>query len=739
MPDANLTATSSSSRRCIRVAVPRPLHAIYDYHVPEEMALPKVGARLRVPFGPSQLVGICIENQVDDPVAKTRPVTELIDDDVAIAPDLLSLARWMSTYYHYPLGEVLATVLPSAARKGTALVAKPMEDEDIWQLDEIDFSNSRSTKQTAMVAWLRDASNQGRDVVRGKDILAAGFSRNILRVLQDKAVVQRAKPPANCLLQQPLTASADQLAAIDSINSAHAFAAFVLEGVTGSGKTEVYLQAMAPVLEREGQVLVLVPEIALTPQTLARFERRFGRTGMLHSALSEGQRMQTWLRCRSGELKILIGTRSAIFSPFDNLQLIIVDEEHDSSYKQQEGLRYSARDLAVKRAQDLGIALVLGSATPSLESLWNIQRGRYRRLRLPHRAGGASMPSFHLIDLRGQVLQAGLSNTLVRVVRSHLANDGQVLLYLNRRGFAPTLMCSACGWQSHCSQCDARLTLHRQPERLICHHCTIQMPVPNCCENCGQQSLFPLGIGTQRIEEGLEALFPGVPVLRIDRDTTRSARQLGERLEQIQQNKSCLLVGTQMLAKGHHFPGVTLVAVLNADAGLLSSDFRAPERTAQLITQVAGRAGRAERSGEVWIQTHQPDNPLLETLISQGYPSFAELELESRSSAGLPPIVPMALIRAEAPDGHLALKFLQDCKAFLQQQLMSTGSTHVSAPELMGPIPAPMSRIANRYRYQLAITAPTRARLHDLLNVLGQPKTPQALRWSIDVDPYDAL
>jgi primosomal protein N' (replication factor Y) len=476
----------------------------------------------------------------------------------------------------------------------------------------------------------------------------------------------------------------------------------------------------------------LVPEIALTPQTLARFEKRFGQVGIMHSALTDKQRLQTWLRCRDGELNILIGTRSAVFTPFKRLELIIVDEEHDSSYKQQEGLRYSARDLTAKRAHSLGIPLVLGSATPSLESLYNVSRQRYSRLKLPSRAGGASMPSYHLVDLRGLTLHEGFSRTLIDVIRRHLANEGQVLVYLNRRGFAPTLLCRSCGWQYQCSDCDAKLTLHRAPDQMICHHCLLKFEVPKECGHCGQSDLLPVGLGTQRAEDAVEAIFPDVPVYRVDRDTTRTNRQLGEQLDKINQGAPCIMVGTQMLAKGHHFPSVTLVVVLNADSGFLSPDFRAPERTAQLIVQVAGRAGRAERSGEVWIQSYQPDNPVLKRLIDEGYTGFAEAELKTREDAGLPPILPMAMLRAESQDGRMALDFLQNCK----RSLNNMGQNRV---EVMGPIPAPMARVANRYRYQLMLIAPNRSHLHQLLQGLGRPKAPAQLRWSIDVDPYDAL
>ena len=723
----------ADTKQVIQVAVPRPLHSVYDYHIEAEHPVPQVGARLLVPFGRSEVIGICISTEVANPHTSTKAVIEVLDTEAAIAPELLALAQWMQHYYHYPLGEVLATVLPSAARKGTVLEIKPEAPPDLWHLTNANLISPRAKTQQAVVDHLARVG----DAQSGEALEAAGFNRSMLRKLEGMGVLIRRAAPTQRQMTGPLAPSDEQQVAINGINAAVGFNVFLLEGVTGSGKTEVYLQSMAAVLGAGKQVLVLVPEIALTPQTLDRFESRFGGTGMVHSGLGEGQRLQTWLRCRAGEIKVLIGTRSAVFTPFKNLGLIIVDEEHDSSYKQQEGLRYSARDLTVKRAQQLEIPLVLGSATPSLESFYNAKRERYRHILLTQRAGGATMPRYQTIDLRGQSLRSGLSDTLIRVIHSHLEANGQVLVYLNRRGFAPTLVCKACGWQNVCSDCDARLTLHRQPEQLICHHCNLRFALPKQCEKCGHHDLLPVGMGTQRAEEGLAELFPDIPLYRIDRDTTRSNAQLNSQLEKIQVGDPCIMVGTQMLAKGHHFPQVTLVAVINADAGFLSPDFRAPERTAQLIVQVAGRAGRAEKQGEVWIQSYQPENPLLQRLISQGYRGFAEAELTSRIQAGLPPAQPMAMLRAESIDPALARDFLSRCKASFESAAKS--QQNMTGLDILGPIPAPMSRFAKRTRWQLVVLAATRPELHRVLASLGHPKTHHSLRWSIDVDPYDAM
>jgi primosomal protein N' (replication factor Y) len=721
MPDHN---------RVIQVAVPRPLHSVYDYAVPENIPVPPPGTRVEVPFGRSRTLGICVNTEVSDPHKSLKPIHAWIDAqnaEPAVSAELLQLAQWMSSYYHHPLGEVLATVLPAAARRGVEFAITPA---DLWQVIAPHYANSRAPRQQQLMEFL--TAHPGSS---GAAIQAAGFSRALLNKLAELSVIARCddsiKPDTT---EPPLPPTAEQATAIQSVMEALGhYKTLLLEGVTGSGKTEVYLQSIAAVVADGGQALVLVPEIALTPQTLARFQRRFARTGMLHSALTDNERLQTWLKCRSGDFDIVLGTRSAIFTSFRNLKLIIVDEEHDSSYKQQDGLRYSARDLGAKRAQGLSIPLLLGSATPSLESLYNAKLQRYQHLRLMTRAGGAQMPDFNVIDMRNENVLHGLSHQLITVIRKHLAAAGQVLIYLNRRGFAPTVLCQRCGWQSHCSDCDAKLTLHQTPPQMICHHCSLKFQIPKSCEHCGHTALLPIGLGTQRAEENAKQLFADTPVYRIDRDTTRSNRQLNEQLQQINRGDPCVLVGTQMLAKGHHFPNVTLVAVVNADAGLLSPDFRAPERTAQLIVQVAGRAGRAERPGEVWIQSYQPENPLLTTLIGAGYGGFAETELASRQLAQLPPITPMALLRAESEDAELAQQFLQQCKA----QCQSLGL--LQQIEVMGPVPAPLGRLANRHRFQLMLIGQDRRSLHRCLSALDRSKAPSKLRWSIDVDPYDAM
>lgn len=707
------------TRPVIQVAVPRPLHAVYDYALPEGTPTPPVGVRVRVPFGRSETIGICTSTEVTAPHEKLKPIDAVLDDTPLVSNELLSLAEWMTSYYHHPLGEVLATILPAAARKGASTDITP---PDFWRLSQPEFNNPRAKAQMALVSTLKAKPLSGTTLVE------LGHSRATLKKLFEQAVVERTQPTRQTEPEVGPTPNAEQQQAISTIlNARNRYATFVLDGITGSGKTEVYLRAIEAVRQSGQQALVLVPEIALTPQTVGRFERRFGRVAAFHSALTDHERLQTWLKCRAGDIDVLIGTRSAIFTPFADLGIIIVDEEHDSSYKQQDGLRYSARDIATKRAHALQIPVVLGSATPSLESLHNINRARYQHLLLKDRAGGASLPSYHLIDMRGQSHTDGISVPLEHVIKRHLASDAQVLVFLNRRGFAPTLLCASCGWQAMCPQCDARLTLHQSPPKLICHHCGLFLEVIEQCEGCSQKSLMPVGLGTQRTETGLRRLFKDVPILRIDRDTTRSPKALEAQFARINTGQQCILIGTQMLAKGHHFPDVTLVVILNADAGFLSPDFRAPERTAQLIVQVAGRAGRAKKTGEVWIQSYQPDNPTLLKLIEEGYAGFAQHELQTRGAVGMPPYHAMAMLRADAFQANEAQGFLEACKATLR------GVT------VMGPVAAPMARIANRSRYQLMLLSPTRAGLHRALRDMTPPRVTHSLRWSIDIDPYDSL
>ena len=720
-----------------RIAVPVPLPRAFDYAVPAGCPAPAVGARVRVRFAHRNLVGVCLALDPEDAFAEPKPLLEVLDSTGTLSEEVLRLGRWLAAYYHHPIGEVFAAMLPGAALKGAPLSWRP---EEIWRrVPGAAPDLSRAARQRALLEFID--RNQGW--AEGGAIRAAGFTSPMIAALVGKGVLEAGARPYE--LERPLPLTADQDAVVQAYRrSLRGFSANLLEGVTGSGKTEVYLQVIAKVLAGGGQALVLVPEIALTPQTLTRFQHRFGAVDVLHSGLGERERLTAWLRCRDGAARVLIGTRSAVFTPFKRLRLIVVDEEHDASFKQQDRLRYSARDVAVKRAKDLDIPLILGSATPSLESLENVRCRRYRRQALPRRATGAALPRIHILDIRGHRLQDGLSQPLIVRIGRHLEAGGQVLVFLNRRGYAPAYLCAGCGWQAVCDACDARLTLHLGRRLLACHHCGAERPVPTACPACGRSELTAVGAGTERAEAALKAHFPGFSLIRVDRDTTRTQRRLETELAKIRQGGPGILVGTQMLAKGHHFPNITLVAAINADAGFLSADFKAPERTAQLLIQVAGRAGRADRAGHVWIQTLQPENPALQCLVEAGYAGFAERELANRHETGMPPARHMALVRAAAADPEAPGKFLKQLKALLAGAPSGVkgggqGGGQGARLEVLGPAPAPMRRLANLHRHQLMLLAASREVLHGALGRLAGVRAHRQLRWDVDVDPLDAF
>jgi primosomal protein N' (replication factor Y) len=657
---------------------------------------------------------------------------------------LFRLCLWTAQYYQHSLGDTLSWALPVLLRQGEPARAR---QERFWHAapDAVP-DDPRLARAPRQREALRTLAQHPHGVAQALlDTLQ--LNRESLKLLHDKGLAtleirQHAPVPRRgaWLAQPELPLNPEQRAAYEAIRAGlDSFNAFLLAGVTGSGKTEVYLQLIHQALQQGRQVLVLIPEINLGPQTLSRFERRFNaRIALLHSAVSDRDRLDAWLAAREGEADIVIGTRSALFTPLKNPGLIILDEEHDASYKQQEGLRYHARDLALVRARQENVPILLGSATPSLESLHNAHTGRYALLRLNQRAGGAQPPRFLRLDVRSRPLDSGISAPLQQAISSTLEAGQQVLVFLNRRGFAPSLLCHDCGWLSQCPRCDARMTLHQRSNELRCHHCGQAERPPLNCPACNSADLRPLGVGTERAEERLNTLFPGYPVMRIDRDSTARKGAMERLFETVNRGQPCLLVGTQMLAKGHHFPRVTLVAVLDADGGLFSADFRASERMAQLIVQVAGRAGRAEEPGRVIIQSHLADHPLLVQLTEQGYFAFAEQALAERRSAGLPPFSHLALLRADAHRPGDAETFL-DQACSLAEQL--TAEFALRGVELLGPVPAPMERRAGRHRAQLLFQASARAPLHRLLAILlpqleNMPGS-RSVRWSLDVDPID--
>lgn len=663
-----------SKKIILRLALPTPLCRFFDYFPPQSFDLKALipGIRVRVPFQSRILVGILIEivKESSVPLQKIKHALELLDKEPIFSKEVYQLCQWAANYYHYSFGEILASALPTLLRKG-----KPAK------------------------------ANESH------------------------------LPVINVMDPQLDLNTAQQQAVQEIIAQKNKFCAFLLDGVTGSGKTEVYLRTIFEVLKEDKQILVLVPEISLTPQTIERFRARFPVSIVaLHSGLSEQERLKGWLSARCGVAKIVIGTRSAIFTPFAKLGLIIVDEEHDTSFKQQDRFRYHARDLAIMRASINQIPIVLGSATPSLESLLNVKRNRYTYLSLPERAGIAKLPQYQILDLRHVPCQEGLSEPLLKNMQVHIQQGNQVMLFLNKRGFAPVLYCTQCHFIVGCERCATRMVYHRKPPRLQCHHCDAHREIPVCCAECGAPSLQPVGLGTQRIEQTLEKLFPEVPIIRMDRDSTKRKGSMQDLLQQINTQQKAILLGTQMLAKGHHFPHVTLVGIIDADSGLFSADFRAMEQMGQLLLQVAGRAGRAEKPGTVMIQTQNPDHPLLKILINHGYLSFAQLLLKEREQAFLPPYSYFAILRAEAHKEQNAHRFL----TLVKEQCDSVNHTSVM---MLGPVPPLLAKRKGMYCQHLLIKANQRRILQNFLKTIIQKieKLPESLpvRWVLDVDPVE--
>ena len=724
----------------LRIAIDTPLRRLFDYLPPTELGKhPPVGIRIEVPFGRRRVIGVLIE--VTDvsavPKGKLRRAHRLIDSEPVFDKHLFNLLQWSADYYRHPIGEVFGAALPGTLSRGAELTSS----RECWQLNAEMTAEARqsiSKRATRLHLVLNHLTDGNWHDASSLSQLHPEW-RTAIRALEQRGYVQRAlRPlaqpePSKHIESTALALSSTQQAAVDRITTCKgAFSTLLLHGVTGSGKTEVYLQAIAAVLQIGQQALVLAPEIALTPQLVERFRNRFtAPVAVLHSGLNDGERLAAWRAARHGSAGIVIGTRSAIFTAFKNLGLIIVDEEHDASYKQQEGFRYSARDLAIARAQRHGIPVVLGSATPSLESVLRIKRKPEDLLSLPDRAGGAQTPTLKLVDLRQHAANQGLSTPVMMSIRKHLDTQGQVLLYLNRRGFAPVLFCPSCGWSAPCPRCDARLTVHQRRHKLICHHCAHEQPLKKECPACHAE-LKAVGQGTERIEETLQKIYPDAPLVRIDRDSVSRKGELAATLAKVHSGEAKLLVGTQMLSKGHHFPNVSLVVILDADQGLFSTEFRASERLAQSILQVAGRAGRGDRPGEVLIQTEYPDHPLLQRLLKEGYVGFTDAALQEREHAHWPPFARIALLRAEATALPMALQFLQRA-----QQL----AKHHKKVRILGPAPAPMTRRAGMHRAQLLLHAQSVGPLQNLLaGLLPQLETlpeTKKVRWSVDVDPIE--
>jgi len=726
LPAAIFVSLPMPEPAILRIAIPCPLYGLFDYRVPEQLLMhPTVpGMRVLVPFGKRQLIGIIIEQTDHSDIAadKLRSILSFPDTKAVFSAETLVLLKWAAQYYLHPPGDVIQTALPVYLRHTTHCYA-PLNAEKPWQIvsttaDTLQQLQRRAPRQYQLYQLIA-AHPQG---MTAHEIRQHSITTGIITALHNKLLIKQKTSPeqssptqtADSPPQTPLVLNTEQQQAVKAISQSDT-GIHCLFGVTGSGKTEVYLTISRQTLSRKQQVLLLVPEISLTPQLTRRFASQLHTCiAVLHSGLSATQRYKAWYAAANGEARVVIGTRSSIFTPMPDLGLIIIDEEHDGSYKQQDGFRYNARDLAIIRARHSDCQIILGSATPSLETINNINEHRYQAHYLRQRANTRPLPAVKLINLCNQRLHEGLSEALLKKIEQHIGQQSQVLLFINRRGFAPLLMCHHCGWTTRCHRCDANMTYHMKHRQLHCHHCNAQRPVPEQCEQCGSHEIIAVGSGTERIEHFLQQHFPQTVVNRIDRDTTRSKGSLQQKLQQAHSGESGILVGTQMLAKGHDFPGVTLVGILDTDQSLYSSDFRAGEHLAQLITQVAGRAGRAEKSGEVLIQTHHPEHILLQTLLHQGYESFSRDTLAERKNAALPPHWHLVIIRSESTTINVARHFLSEVASLLTAQKNT-------AVEVFGPLSAPMERRAGRYRYQLMLQARHRKPLHQILhNSLGQ-------------------
>lgn len=732
----------------LRLAMPAPLRRSFDYLPPENMSADHVtqlepGSRIMAPFGQRQLVGILLAVAIDSdvPTAQLKPVIAILDQTATLTPQLLDLGLWAASYYQHPVGDALANAIPTLLRKGGDLINTR---EKRWRLTTEgkglpNGALKRAKKQAVALQQLQNNLSRSQS-----DFEQLGVNGTVLKALAEKDLIEAfdAEKPSIDLTEVAaigaLSLNNEQQQALDSVTLNQQYQCSLLDGVTGSGKTEVYLQLIEKCLHAGQQTLVLIPEIGLTPQTLGRFQQRFNcPIALLHSGLTDRERLLAWQQAKTGEAGIIIGTRSAVFTPTLQLGLIIIDEEHDSSYKQQDGFRYSARDVAIKRAAMAPCPILLGSATPSLETLNNAMQGRYQHLKLVKRATGAQQPTFQIVDVRHASMEDGLSPTLMSAIGKEILNGNQVLVFINRRGFSPMLMCHDCGYVAQCQNCDARMTVHFQQRSLRCHHCESQQSLPHQCPDCNSRQLDFRGTGTERTEHALKKQFPDTSVVRIDRDTTSRKHAMENLVADVHRGEPCILVGTQMLAKGHHFPDVTLVAVLDADGGLFSADFRGPEKMGQLLIQVAGRAGRASKPGRVVIQTHQPEHPLINALTQRSYGQYAEQLLPERELSHLPPFGFLAIVRAEAKNTEHPEQFLRDLRVYIEANITDTDAV----PQILGPLPAPMARRAGYFRAQLVLRANKRRDLHRALQLLtaiaDQHRLGSKLRWSVDVDPVD--
>ncbi len=728
------------------VALPVPLRTSFDYKGPAQTG---IGFRVKVPFGNRTMIGVVVR-KTDKPSIdedKIKDIHATIDDTPCVPQELLDLCIWASQYYHHPIGEVIFSALPQRYRQGDTLPKELVYTLTTEGKGLPETALARAKKQQQCFHYLlknRFASTE--------DLKEQGVSSTILNTLSSKGIIELTSPPSSfpvnnennntvLLREEPQILNPQQENALNQFRY-HDFNCYLLEGITGSGKTEVYLHITERVLRSDRQVLILIPEIGLSSQTVERFRKRFdAHIVELHSNVSDLKRAKNWEEAKEGKAKIIIGTRLAALTPFKNLGVVIIDEEHDLSYKQQDGFKYSARDLSIVRAQKNNIPILLGSATPSLESLNNAIQGKFEHLRITQRAGGAIPPKLTIEDLKGKNIIGGLSDDSLHQIHAHLSEQNQVLIFLNRRGYAPSLLCHKCGWSAACRYCDAKMTVHTRPPHLHCHHCGNQGPLYKKCPSCQSTGLSHQGLGTEQTEEAITNSFPNTQVLRIDRDSTQVKSAFSNMLAKVKEGKPCILVGTQMLAKGHHLPKVSLVVIVDADQGLMSPDFRGTERLGQQIIQVAGRAGRSNTQGSVIIQSHAPDHPNLELLLQKGYHRFARKLLEERKQSKTPPFWSLSIFRAESKRPENAIEFLELALKILRHCADTSNEVSTNEIIILGPLPSFMERVKDRFRYQVQVTTRTKGQMNRLLSrtlaEIDQHALSKRTRWSLDVDAQE--
>ncbi|MEI8384558.1 MAG: primosomal protein N' [Nitrosomonadaceae bacterium] len=723
----------------IRVALDVPVATLFDY-LASDATTHDIGVRVQVPFGRKIMTGVIMEVLDSSPVTpgKLKTAASLFHDIPPLPLTLLDLCRFCSNYYHHPLGEVVMNSLPSRLRSNKPFIQKSTPPFQFRLTDAGRHADTtsipvRSIIQHRLLNRLRENGVIKPDEARQ----ISPSAPKVLQKFREMGWIEEVPIHSSSAksVSSPVL-NTEQQTAFDAIaNDIRKFNVWLLHGITGSGKTEIYLRLITLLLLQGRQTLVLVPEISLTPQLEQIFRSRFPTTLLvcLHSRLSDSERLKGWLQAQKGEAKIVLGTRLAVFAPLPKLGMIIVDEEQDGSFKQQDGLRYSARDVSIFRAKQENVPVILGSATPSLESYYHATNGRYRMLRLSSRAvKKAVLPAVHCIDIRSAKCIDGLSQPLITALENGLAQDQQSLVFLNRRGYAPVLLCKSCSWTAKCHRCTSRLVVHLREKQLRCHHCGHQERFPSSCPDCGDQDIVPFGQGTQRVEALLAERFPNARILRIDRDSTRLKDGWEKMLKDIYERRVDILVGTQILAKGHDFPNLSLVGILNSDAALFSTDFRAAERLFAQLMQVAGRAGRADIPGEVLVQTEFPDHPLYHALRRHDYAALAQTLLSERKMAGFPPFVYQALLRAEAPQISAAMNFLTSAAEL-------AGST-TGGVEIFDPVPAQMARLKGLERAHLLVQSGSRKKLQEFLTSWHTRITTlpiRKVRWSLDVDPQE--